>query len=71
LASGSIAGEPAEWVERLRNDFAPHGYDHVAFGLVDPTLVESWSGRHTEGLPDLAGQLELFAAHVMPALATA
>jgi 5,10-methylenetetrahydromethanopterin reductase len=64
----SIAGEPAEWIERLRSDFAPHGYDHVALGLVDPGLVENWSGRRTDGVPDLAGQLELFADRVMPAL---
>jgi 5,10-methylenetetrahydromethanopterin reductase len=65
----SIAGEPAEWIERLRADVAPHGYNHVALGLVDPSLVESWSGRRVDGVPDLAGQLELFAAHVVPALA--
>jgi 5,10-methylenetetrahydromethanopterin reductase len=64
----SIAGEPAEWIERLRSDVVPHGYDHVALGLVDPSLVESWSGRRVDGVMDLAGQLELFAAHVMPAL---
>jgi 5,10-methylenetetrahydromethanopterin reductase len=65
----SIAGEPAEWVERLRRDVAPHGYDHVALGLVDASLVKSWSGVRIDGLPSLAGQLELFAAEVMPALA--
>jgi len=65
----SIAGEPAEWIERLRTDFAPHGYDHVALGLVDSSLVHSWSGRRIDGVPDLAGQVELFAAHVMSALA--
>ena len=65
----SIAGEPAEWIERLRSDVAPHGYDHVALGLVDASLVESWSGRRIDGVPDLAGQLALFAAHVVPALA--
>lgn len=64
----SIAGEPAEWTERLRRDVAPHGYDHVALGLVDASLVESWSGVRIDGLPDLAGQLELFASDVMPAL---
>jgi len=67
----SIAGEPAEWIERLRRDFAPHGYDHVALGLVDPTLIQSWSGRRIDGVPDLAAQLELFAAHVVPALTDA
>ena len=39
----SIAGDPAEWINRLRNDFAPHGYDHVALGLVDPAWWKSWS----------------------------
>ena len=39
-----------------------------ALGLVDPSLVQSWSGRHIDGVPDLAGQVELFAAHVMSAL---
>lgn len=67
----SIAGEPAEWIERLRRDFAPHGYDHVALGLVDPSLIQSWSGRRIDGVPDLAAQLELFAAHVVPALTDA
>jgi 5,10-methylenetetrahydromethanopterin reductase len=66
----SIAGDPAEWVERLRSDFAPHGYDHVALGLVDPSLVENWSGRRIDGVPSLAGQLELFADRVVPALKT-
>jgi 5,10-methylenetetrahydromethanopterin reductase len=65
----SIAGEPAEWIERLRHDVAPHGYNHVALGLVDPGLVESWSGRRIDGLGNLAGQFELFAAEVMPTLA--
>jgi 5,10-methylenetetrahydromethanopterin reductase len=64
----SIAGTPEHWIERIRADVAPHGYNHVALGLVDPTLVESWSGRRTDGLPDLRSQLELFAAEVVPAL---
>jgi len=67
----SIAGDPAEWIERLRRDFAPHGYNHVALGLVDTSLAESWSGRRIDGVPNLAGQLELFADHVMPALTNA
>lgn len=50
----SIAGDPAAWVKRLRSDFAPHGHNHVALGLVDPALVEGWSGRRIEGLPSLA-----------------
>jgi 5,10-methylenetetrahydromethanopterin reductase len=64
----SIAGDPAAWIERLQRDVVPFGYTHVALGLVDPSLVESWSGRRVDGVPDLAAQFELFAAEVMPAL---
>jgi 5,10-methylenetetrahydromethanopterin reductase len=63
----SIAGNPEDWIERIRTDVAPHGYNHMA--LVDPYLVESWSGRRLSRLPDLASRLELFAAEVVPALA--
>jgi len=64
----SIAGTPEEWVDRIRSDVVPEGYGHMALGLVDPSLIESWSGGHLEGLPDLGGQLELFASQVAPAL---
>jgi 5,10-methylenetetrahydromethanopterin reductase len=64
----SIAGAPEDWIERIRADIVPHGYNHIALGLVDPYLVESWSGRRVAGLPSLADQLALFAAQVAPAL---
>ena len=67
----SIAGAPGDWIERIRADVVPHGYNHVALGLVDPGLVETWSGLRVEGLPSLAEQLTLFAAEVVPALADA
>jgi 5,10-methylenetetrahydromethanopterin reductase len=67
----SIAGTPTEWIERIRADFVPHGYNHIALGLVDPHLVEGWSSRRISGLPDLASQLKLFAAEVVPALTDA
>jgi 5,10-methylenetetrahydromethanopterin reductase len=64
----SIAGGPGDWIERIRTDVAPQGYNHIALGLVDPYLVESWSGLRVVGLPSLADQLALFAAQVAPAL---
>src|SRR5262245_39356049 len=67
----SVAGDPAEWIERLRSDFAPNGYDHIALGLVDASLVERWSGRRVQRVGELAGQLELFASQVTPVLANA
>jgi hypothetical protein len=39
----------------LRSAFTARGCNHVALGLVDPSLVESWSGRRIDGVPDLAG----------------
>jgi hypothetical protein len=48
----------------LRGDVAPHGYNHIALGLVDPALAEGWPGRRIEGLPGLAALVELFAAEV-------
>lgn len=67
----SIAGAPGDWIDRIRADFVPQGYNHIALGLVDPYLVASWSGERVDGLPSLAGQLKLFAGQVVPALADA
>jgi len=64
----SIAGTPTDWIERIRADIAPHGYNHIALGLVDPHLIAGWSGQRIDGLPGLPGQLELFATQVVPAL---
>ena len=55
----ALAGTPEEWVERIKRDFVPHGYNHIALGLADPFLVERWSGRPAEGLPQLHEQLTL------------
>ena len=67
----SIAGTPTEWIERIRAEVVPHGYNHLALGLVDPGLIESWSGRRIDGIPELSGQLELVASDVVPHLAAA
>ena len=64
----ALAGTPEEWVERIRRDFVPHGYNHIALGLADPFLVERWSGRPAEGLPPLHEQLTLIRERVLPEL---
>jgi 5,10-methylenetetrahydromethanopterin reductase len=64
----SLAGTPAEWIERISRDFAPLGFEHIALGLTDPLLVERWSGRSIRGLPTIAEQLRIVRDHVMPAL---
>ena len=63
----ALAGTPSEWIDRIRQDFLPHGYDHIALGLADPFLVERWTGRPTDGLPSLVEQLRLIHDHVLPA----
>jgi len=63
----SLAGTPDEWVTRIGRDLAPNGYNHIALGLADPYLVESWSGRTVEGLPSLREQLRLIHDEVIPA----
>jgi alkanesulfonate monooxygenase SsuD/methylene tetrahydromethanopterin reductase-like flavin-dependent oxidoreductase (luciferase family) len=63
----SLAGTPQEWIERIRRDFLPHGYNHIALGLADPFLVERWSGRPVDGLPPLHEQLQLLHDNVLPA----
>jgi len=62
----TLAGTPEEWVERIRTEFAGNGYNHMALGLVDPYLVESWSGREVDGLPSLGEQLRLIQDEVVP-----
>jgi len=63
----SLAGTSDEWIGRIRQDFAGNGYDHIALGLADPYLVESWSGRTVDGLPSLSEQLQLIHDEVVPA----
>jgi alkanesulfonate monooxygenase SsuD/methylene tetrahydromethanopterin reductase-like flavin-dependent oxidoreductase (luciferase family) len=63
----SLAGTPDEWIARIRRDFEGNGYNHLALGLVDPYLVESWSGHAVAGLPSLGEQLRLVHDEVVPA----
>jgi 5,10-methylenetetrahydromethanopterin reductase len=63
----SLAGTPEEWITRISRDFRPHGYNHVAAGLADPYLVQSWSGQPIAGVPPLPEQLQLIHDEVLPA----
>jgi len=64
----TCAGTPEEILEKIRRDVVPSGFNHVILALTDPYLVETWSGRKAENVPDLAGQLRLLHEHVMPQL---
>jgi 5,10-methylenetetrahydromethanopterin reductase len=65
----SVAGTPADWVQKIERDLAPAGFDHLLVTFADPFLVESWSGMTIPGLPSLEEQLRLFHDEVMPAFA--
>jgi len=67
----ALAGSPEEWLARIENDVIPAGANHLLVCPIDPFLVEAWSGRRIEGVPDQAGQLRLVHEHVMPAFADA
>ena len=62
----SLSGTPEEWVERIRADVAPAGFNHVICAPIDPFLVEAWSGRKADNVPDQQGQLRLIHDKVMP-----
>jgi 5,10-methylenetetrahydromethanopterin reductase len=64
----SCAGTPEEIVEKIRADVVPSGFNHVILALTDPYLVEMWSGRRIENVPDMKGQLRLLHEQVMPRL---
>jgi 5,10-methylenetetrahydromethanopterin reductase len=65
----SLSGTPDEWVERIRADVLPTGFDHLICAPIDPYLVEAWSGLKVADVPDQQGQLRLIHDRVMPAFA--
>jgi 5,10-methylenetetrahydromethanopterin reductase len=65
----SVAGTPEECVEKIKNDIAPAGVDHMILALSDSPLVEFFSGQGVDGVPPVREQLKLVAERVMPAFA--
>jgi 5,10-methylenetetrahydromethanopterin reductase len=61
-----LAGSPEEWIERIKRDTVPSGFTHLICGVIDPFLVEQWSGLKVAKVPDLRGQLRLIHDRVMP-----
>jgi 5,10-methylenetetrahydromethanopterin reductase len=64
----SIAGEPAEVVEKIKRDIEPTGVNHMVLALTDPPLVKAFTGREVHA-PDVRGQLQLVHDEVMPSFA--
>jgi 5,10-methylenetetrahydromethanopterin reductase len=61
-----VAGTPADWIDQLRAIEAT-GLRHVLLSFADPFTVHAWSGHRLEGVPDLAGQIQLIHDEVLPA----
>ena len=47
----SLSGAPDEWVQRIREDVVPTGFNHLICAPIDPYLVEAWSGRRSRTCP--------------------
>ncbi len=65
----SISGTPEECVAKLQENILPTGINHIVAAITDPYLVNAFTGRQIDNCPDAAGQLQLIADRVMPALA--
>jgi 5,10-methylenetetrahydromethanopterin reductase len=67
----TVAGTPDDWVEWLRETFAPAGLNHALVSFTDPFTLKAWAGIEVEGLPDLAEQVRLVGEQVLPELSAA
>jgi 5,10-methylenetetrahydromethanopterin reductase len=47
----SVGGTAEDWIEKIKRDFQPAGFDHLLVTFADPFLVESWAGIRIDGLP--------------------
>jgi 5,10-methylenetetrahydromethanopterin reductase len=64
----SVAGTPDEVVERLQRDIISTGVNHVIGAVVDPYLVNAFTGIDIPNAVDTHAQLRLIRDRVMPAL---
>ena len=65
----SVAGTPEECVEKMQNEIAAAGVNHLILAITDKALVKALMGREIEGVPDVNTQLQLVHDRVMPAFA--
>jgi 5,10-methylenetetrahydromethanopterin reductase len=65
----SVAGTPEECIEKMQNEIAAAGVNHLILAITDKALVKALMGREIEGVPDVNTQLQLVHDRVMPAFA--
>jgi 5,10-methylenetetrahydromethanopterin reductase len=62
----SISGTPEECADKVGRELLDGGIEHVAFALVDQSIVDSYSGPQMPGLPDAHAQLRLISERLVP-----
>ena len=55
----AIGGTPEECAERIRTDLVEAGIDHVQLAILEPTVIEAYTGSRVDGLPDIRQQLQI------------
>ncbi|GAB2817238.1 LLM class flavin-dependent oxidoreductase [Streptomyces daliensis] len=65
----SVAGTPEECAEKIRDEIAPSGVNHMICALTDSGLVKAFTGRELDGVADVDTQLRLIHDRIMPAFA--
>jgi 5,10-methylenetetrahydromethanopterin reductase len=63
-----VAGTPEDWVQWLRDTYAPAGMNHALVSFTDSFTLKAWAGIEVEGLPDLGEQVRLVGEQVIPEL---
>jgi 5,10-methylenetetrahydromethanopterin reductase len=62
----SVSGSPEDIVEQLKKNFESEGVKHIAMTIIDPFVVEFFTGKRVEGVPDFKGQLKLIKNEIIP-----
>ncbi len=65
-----VAGTPDDWVEWLRETYAPAGLNHALVSFTDPFTLSAWAGMEVEGLPDLGEQVRIMGEQVLPEISS-
>jgi 5,10-methylenetetrahydromethanopterin reductase len=65
----SMAGTPEECVEKIKTNIQAAGMNHMILAVTDSDLVEFFTEKKVENVPDVRGQLKLIAERIMPAFA--
>jgi 5,10-methylenetetrahydromethanopterin reductase len=65
----SMAGTPEECVEKIKTNIQAAGINHMILAVTDSDLVEFFTEKKVENVPDVRGQLKLIAERIMPAFA--